>query len=241
MRDCRHWISRASVIALAGTIAFAAAAHATSITPLYFDGPSGYGFAPAEVAALGVSATAGPSSHWILAGGRSLLPGPGLHVDNHLSTILSNPQATGGTPTAANPFVADSTWTVTNDTSAAITGAYLVFTAIDIDGRYHGALPAGLDGALLKIVDYSSAGTNYAFGAIPLPNLGVGQSADLLVRYVVAGPLDYDAETNAYVLPRLGVSGLVVPEPAAIAGIALGLALLAAGRVGSRRSRASSR
>jgi hypothetical protein len=241
MRDRRLWTSRAgAALALAGAIALGGAAHAISVTPLFFDGPGGFGFAPADVVGLHVSASANASSHWVLAGGHALLPGPGLHIDNHLSTIHSNPQGTGGTPSEANPFVADSTWTVTNDTGAPIYDGYLVFTTLDIDARYHGLL-AGLDGALLEIVDYSSAGTDYAFGAIPLPNLGVGQSTDLTVRYVVAGPLDYDAEANAYVLPRLGVAGLVVPEPAAIAGIGLGLALLGARRAGSRRSRPSSR
>jgi hypothetical protein len=215
----------------------AASAHAT---PLYFDGPGGFGFSAATAAGLPVSATADPTSHWILAGARALLPGPGLEVVSNLSTIHSNPQGAGQTPTEANPLVADSIWTLTNNTGAVLPPTYLVFTKIDIDGRYDG-LKAGLDGALLEIVEYSSAGTDYAFGAIELPSLGVGQSVDVTVRYVVAGLLDYDAETNAFVLPRLGIAGLVVPEPAAIAGIGLGLALLALGRGGSRRSRLSSR
>ena len=51
-----------------------------------------------------------------------------------------------------------------------------------------------------------------------------------VVAGVVAGALDYDAESNAFVLPRLGVSGLVVPEPAPLAAIGLGLAALAGAR-----------
>ena len=107
---------------------------------------------------------------------------------------------------------------------------------MDVDGSYPG-LAAGLDGALLDILHYSSGGTEYFFGAVALPSLGVGQSVDLTVRYIVAGPLAYDAETNAYDLPRLGIAGLLVPEPATLGSIALGIAGLAAVRRRSRRSR----
>jgi hypothetical protein len=232
----------AGAIALAASLVLGVgAARAISVSPLFFDGPSGFGFSPEAVAALPVSASADAESHWLLAGARSLLSGPGLVVSNHLSIVHSNPQGLGQTPDESNPLVADSTWTVTNETGAPLPGGYLVFTTIDLDHRYDG-LRAGLDGALLEIVDYSFAGTEYAFGAVELPFLGVGQSVDLTVRYVVAGLLDYDAETNSYVLPRLGIAGLVVPEPAAIGAIGLGLAMLAARRrAGSHRSRASSR
>jgi hypothetical protein len=219
-----------------GVGAVASSAGAISIAPLFFDGPGGFGFSNASVAHLPVSASATPASAWLLAGGRSALTQPGLAIDNHLSLIHANPQGLGETPNAANPLIADSTWTVTNETGRILPGGYLVFTTIDADRRYPG-LQAGLDGALLEILEYSSAGTDYAFGAIELPRLGVGQSVDLTVRYVVAGLLDYDPETNSYVLPRLGVAGLSVPEPTALVGIALGLGALA----GARRSRSSRR
>jgi len=214
---------RCAGVAFAIWLGVAGAADALSVSPLFFDGPAGYGFSPAAVAALPVASTADAASRWILAGGRALLSGPGLTIDPHLTTVHSNPQGAGQTPSESNPLIADSTWTVTNQTGAALPGGFLVFTANDIDHRYPG-LRAGLDGALLEIVDYSFGGTDYAFGAIELPGLGVGQSVDLTVRYVVAGLLDYDAETNAYVLPRLGIAGLVVPEPTSAVAIGLGVA-----------------
>jgi hypothetical protein len=69
-----------------------------------------------------------------------------------------------------------------------------------------------------------------------LPSLGVGQSVDLTVRYVVAGALDYDAESNSFVLPRLGIAGLVVPEPMPLVALALGLLALAGARTRAGRA-----
>lgn len=227
-------------VRLALVCALALGAGSAEATPLYFDGPGGFGFSAAAVAGLPIASTADANSPWILAGGRAVLSEPGLVVDSQLSVIHSNPQGTGETPTEANPLVADSTWTLTNETGAPLPASFLVFMTNDIDGRYDG-LRAGLDGALLEIVEYSFGGTDYAFGAIELPSLGVGQSVDVTVRYVVAGRLDYDAQANAFILPRLGIAAFVVPEPAAIGGIGLGLVLLALGRSGSRRSRVSSR
>ena len=207
----------------------AGAASALGIHPLLFEGASGFGFSAGAVAGITPSASADSNGRWLLAGARSLVSGPGLIVENHLSAIHENPQGQGRTPSVADPFIVDSTWTVSNQTGAPLSAGYLVFTKIDSDARYPG-LRAGLDGDLLKIVEYSAGGTDYFFGAMELPSLGVGQSADLTVRYVVAGALDYDAEANAFVLPRLGIAGLVVPEPAPLAGIALGLIALAAAR-----------
>jgi hypothetical protein len=214
----------------------ASAASALSINPLFFGGPGGFGFSASAVAEIEPSASASPSDQWILAGARSLVTGPGLIVANRLSAIHENPQGQGRTPSAADPFIVDSTWTVSNQTGAPISSGYLVFTKIDIDARYPGLL-AGLDGDLLKIVEYSAAGTEYFFGAMALPSLGVGQSVDLTVRYVVAGALDYDAESNSFVLPRLGIAGLLVPEPMPLVGVALGLLALAGARARAGRGR----
>jgi len=172
-----------------------------------------------------IATEAGPNNRWVLAGASPFLQGPGLIVENHLSAVHENPQGQGRTPSEADPFIVDSTWTVANQTGAALDGAFLVFTAIDPDHSYPGLL-AGLDGDLLEILEYSFAGTEYFYGAMRLPSLGVGQSVDLTVRYVVAGSLDYDAESNAFVLPRLGIAGLVVPEPMPLVGIGLGMLVL---------------
>ncbi|MDD1632972.1 MAG: PEP-CTERM sorting domain-containing protein [Methylococcaceae bacterium] len=212
----------------------AGASAALSIHPLFFEGASGFGFGAAAVEGMPTAASADQNAQWLLAGARSLVPGPGLIVENHLSAVHENPQGQGRTPSEADPFIVDSTWTVANQTGAELAGAYLVFTKIDVDSRYRG-LQAGLDGDLLQIVEYSFDGTEYFFGAMRLPSLGVGQSVDLTVRYVVAGSLDYDAESNAFVLPRLGIAGLVVPEPMPVAGIALGLIGFASAR--ARRGR----
>jgi hypothetical protein len=212
----------------------AGASNALSIHPLFFEGASGFGFGAAAVEGMKPVASADRNADWVLAGARSFVPGSGLIVENHLSAVHENPQGQGRTPSESDPFIVDSTWTVANQTGAALSGAYLVFTTIDTDSRYDGLL-AGLDGDLLQIVEYSFDGAEYFFGAMRLPSLGVGQSVDLTVRYVVAGSLDYDAETNAFVLPRLGIAGLVVPEPTPVAGIALGLIGLAGARARARR------
>lgn len=208
-------------------------AGAISVNTLFFDGPSGYGFSAGSVAALAKARVIGAEDEWLLAGGAGSFEGAGLLVSNQLSAVHSNPQAGGRTPNAVDPLVADSLWTVTNQTGQPIPEGFLLFMLIDQDGHYPG-LVAGLDGALLEILEYSSAGTDYFFGGVRLPSLGVGESFDLTVRYVVAGAVDYDPETNAYLLPRLGLAGLVVPEPVTLSAIALGLAALAAGRARRR-------
>lgn len=200
----------------------ASASSALSVHPLFFQGPAGFGFAAGAVGEMPIATAVGPEHRWLLAGARQFMTGPGLIVANHLAAVHENPQGQGRTPSEADPFIVDSTWTVSNQTGATLPGSLLVFTTIDPDGRYPG-LRAGLDGDLLQIVEYSSAGTEYFFGGMWLPSLGVGQSVDLTVRYVVAGSLDYDAESNAFVLPRLGIAGLVVPEPMPVVGIVLGL------------------
>jgi len=206
---------------------------AISVNALFFDGPYGYGFSAGSVAALATARIIGPEDAWLLAGGAGSFEGGGLVVSNRLSAVHSNPQAGGRTPDSIDPLVADSIWTVTNQTGQPIPEGFLLFTLIDQDERYPG-LVAGLDGALLEILEYSSAGTDYFFGGVRLPSLGVGESFDLTVRYVVAGAIDYDAETNSYLLPRLGIAGLVVPEPITLSAIALGLAALAGGRARRR-------
>jgi hypothetical protein len=209
------------------------AASAITVHPLFFDGPRGFGFSAGAVEGIEPLATATPGDPWVLAGARPLLTGPGLLVVNQLSAIHENPQGLGRTPSASDPFIVDSSWTISNQTGAPTPSGFLVFTKIDIDGRYPG-LPAGLDGDLLEIVEYSAGNADYFFGAMALPSLGVGQSVDLTVRYVVAGSLDYDAESNSFVLPRLGLAGLLVPEPGPLAAVGLGLVALAGARVRRR-------
>lgn len=220
------------LVAAAALWLHAGASNALSVHPLFFQGPDGFGFRATAVAGMPVVPEVGPEHRWLRAGARQFVSGPGLIVSNRLSAVHENPQGQGRSPSEADPFIVDSTWTVSNQTGTPLAGSLLVFMTIDTDGRYPG-LRAGLDGDLLQIVEYSYNGTEYFFGGMWLPSLGVGQSVDLTVRYVVAGSLDYDAESNAFVLPRLGIAGLVVPEPMPLAGIALGLL----GMVGARALR----
>ena len=206
-----------------------------TIDPLYFNGPSRFGFTATELASAGLSVAgvASPLDTWLSAGSQSLTPLPTVGVDQHLATVYSNPQAAGHTPSLTDPVIADSTWTVRNNGTTPLPASYLVFVQADPANQYPG-MPIGLDGDLLSILDYSYGGTDYLFGAIPLPALGVGQSFDVTVRYVVAGRLDYDAGQGAYLLPRFGLSDLVLPVPEPGTATALALGLVAIG--GCRRA-----
>lgn len=230
--------NRLGIVTLALSIALATVqARALSITdidPLFFNGPNRFGFTAADVSHFGLvaTATATPRDTWTSAGGRGLTPQPALGIDQSLTKVQANPMAAGRTPSATDPIIVDSLWTVHNDSGKPLPASYLVFLQADPLGEYPG-MPIGLDGDLLSIVDYSAQGIDYLFGAIRLPGLGVGQSFDFPVRYVVGGTLDYDAGRNQFLLPRFGLSGLVVPEPASGIALALGLIGLA---IGARRS-----
>jgi hypothetical protein len=232
-----RWLREMPIRRVAGcALAFAAALAAadaralslSDIDPIYFNGPGRFGFTAADVARaqLAVTGTASPLDTWLSAGSQSLTPIPTLGIDQHLDTIDSNPQGAGRNPSTADPFIVDSTWTLHNNGAAPLPPTYLVFVQADPMNQYPG-MPIGLDGDLLSIVDYSYGGIDYLFGAIRLPSLGVGQSFDVSVRYVVGGKLDFDAGQGAFLLPRFGLSALVVPEPAPLAGLALGLAAIA--------------
>ena len=208
---------------------------ALSIHPLFFEGPGGFGFSASAVAGMEPSASADPSDPWILAGARALAAGARAHRRRTISPRSTRiPRDRDARRARRIPSSSIRPGPFRTRPGAPIASGYLVFTKIDIDRRYPGLL-AGLDGDLLKIVEYSASGTEYFFGAMALPSLGVGQSVDLTVRYVVAGALDYDAESNAFVLPRLGIAGLLVPEPMPLMGVALGLLALAGARARARR------
>jgi hypothetical protein len=221
---CALWV----LLALSGAGPGASALSIQDVTPLWFDGPDGYGFDPAAVAAAGKSALylADPGDRWIDAGaGRLALP---IAIRTDLGPIHKNPHAKGRRPTRERPFIADSTWTLTNHTGALLEDALLVFTLGDARGKRRP--PVALDGELIEILHYSFQGTEYLFGAVRLPDLaaeGPGSSTEIRVRYIVGGALDRGGRRRL-LMPPLGVSAVtgfaVVPEPSTLALVAAGLA-----------------
>ena len=118
----------------------AGAANALSVHPLFFGGTGGFGFSAAAVAGI-TSERSADAERSLDPRGRALaaVRVPASIVANHLSAIHENPQGQGRTPSEADPFIVDSTWTISNQTGAPVPASYLVFTKIDIDGRYPGS------------------------------------------------------------------------------------------------------
>ena len=138
-----------------------------------------------------------------------------------------NPQTSEGTPTPAVPFVADSNWTVRNETSSTLTNPWLLFTAIDFTGGYP-KLPVALDQLIYDLVQIGDGSGAAWYGALPLGTLSPGEETTLRVRYIVAG--DLPDEGGSLVSPPFGVSGLLVPEPATLTLAGIGLVALAFAR-----------
>jgi hypothetical protein len=152
-----------------------------------------------------------------------------------------NPLTNGGipsSPTAALPFVADSSWTFTNTSGQALEDVLVLFTKATGSTGYP-AVDVALDDFVYATLQYQSqtAGILY-FGALPLGNLAPGGQVTLSVRYIVADPLLFDGIQD-YIMPPFGLSaiakGSYVPEPGTALLVLSGLAML---RVGARRARA---
>ncbi len=195
---------RAPLLALALLLVAALGARAlglADINPLYFEGSGGFGFDPADAAALGLGPvfSALPGDDWIEAGNIArTLP---IQIEQNLGTVHQNPR----TPRLARPFIADSTWTVHNVTGRDLLAPLLVFSLVDPDGSYRD-IPTGLDSDLLELLEYSSGGVDYLFGVMRLPDLGDGEFVDVDVRYVVAGRLERNGSN--LVMPPLGLAAL---------------------------------
>jgi hypothetical protein len=194
------------------------------IEPLYFDGPSGQGFSASAVAAAGRSATfsATPLDLGITSG-----IGSGFQIS--ITQVLGVPYQNPASPSSSNPLIVDSTWTLRNDTSITLLDPLLILTRVDPLNLYPIAPPkTGLDADTLSLLRYSFANESRLYGAIALPTLRPGDTADVTVRYVVAGAL---APGTPMKLPPLGSTVLgsyaVIPEPATAALLCVGLIALA--------------
>jgi|GEM_PF-3127538 len=245
------WIAFGAALGMGLAAASASAltiggAAGTQVDPVYFNSGGNFGLITGP--AFDFAATS--ASNWRLVG-----QGQALSIQINLQTpVLQNPQfplssmnPTGpqGTPSSTNPFVADSLWTVTNNTNGALNNAYLVFESVDLapttlmPGGYPD-IPVGMDKSLssFSIVQYTYPGakTPLFFGALPLGSLAAngtaGDSTQIRVRYIVAGALPQNGAN--LVMPPFSVVGLInVPEPSTLVLLGSGLALFAG--VGRRR------
>jgi hypothetical protein len=226
--------------------------------PLFFVGGGQFGFAEAAVDAAGlpVAGTATSADPFLTAG--NAIYNPSISITQSLGPIYQNPQAFYQNPaggcqpgdvcaTPADPFIADSTWTVTNQTGRDLDSLFLIFTRVSLAGGYPD-IPVALDGNLIQILEYTAGASTYWFAMVSLGALGDGdandatpgeapQSTQFTMRYIVGGDMPFTG--NVQVMPPIGVYGLErvgapIPEPATALLMASGLVALAM----AKRSRA---
>lgn len=205
------------------------------VDPVYFN--SGGNFGLATTGSFNFSASS--SDIWLTSG---------FSIQQNLQTPLQNPQfpsdsmnPTGpqAAPTTTSPFVADSIWTITNHNEGALHNAYFVFEAVDLSGADNPLAPGGypnilvgLDRNLVSIVRYTDPGTETTlfFGALPLGSLGVNDSTQIRVRYIVAGALPQNGANLVLPVFNYAVLNNAVPEPSTLVLLGSGVALFAAAR-----------
>lgn len=205
------------------------------ITPLFFDEVDS-GFSLASVAATGRTPDVRVTTSDLLLGAGAPSTGAPVQVTSQVVTTIHRlpPMAT-----PEDPAIVDSTWTIENVAAGALRAPLLLFVVLDPLDTYPGDPLIGLDADLLKLVSYTSGGTDYVYGAAPLPDLDVGQTAEITVRYVVAGPLA--VQNGSLRIAPLGLTVAAtyaeVPEPSTlmlIGGALGGLAIF--GRIRPARA-----
>jgi hypothetical protein len=239
---------------LAIGLALLAAGGARALTiadtnPVFLLGGGLFGFAKAAIDAAGlpVADTATPADAFLSAGNE--IYSPALSVTQSLGLIYQNPQAgyqshAGGCQagdvcqTKTNPFFADSTWTVTNNSGHDIASVFLIFTRALLSDGYPD-IPVAFDGNLSQILEYTASGQTYWLAMVSLGALGDGnaidetpavedpQSTHFSMRYIVGGDMPFSG--NEQVMPLIGVLGLEgvpIPEPGTALLLASGLVAL---------------
>ena len=95
--------------------------------------------------------------------------GAGTGVQVGITQVLGTEHQNPGSPSFANPVIADSTWTLRNNTSSTLIAPLLVFTRVDPANVYPITLPpTGLDADKLQFLTYSVANVSYTLGVVQL-------------------------------------------------------------------------
>ena len=250
----RAWQGVAAILLWAGS---AGALGIQDTSPVFFLGGNQFGFAKSALDAAGeaVSGTADSSDDFLSAG--NAIYTPELSITQVLGPVHQNPQAAYQNPaggcqagdvcqTPSNPFIADSTWTVTNQSGRDLDNLFLVFTRVSLSGGYPD-IPVAVDGNQMQFLEYLAGGQKYYFAMVSLGALGDGiadgegyehsQSTQFTLRYIVGGDMIFNGATQ--VIPPLGVYGLEreaapIPEPGTALLVAVGFVGLAM----AKRSRA---
>ena len=215
MRVGTGWIW---TLAVAAALLAAGPAQAFNIV---FDGPGGFG----------ISASSAASAE---ADGVPLLVVDQISTAASLGLTIPDPDVLFfdlvGSPSVANPHTATSMWTVNKGGAGALSDGWLVFLGPTHTEGYDPSLIGfeidGDDGWALVSVLFG--GTNYYYPAQFLGDIANGGATDFQMHHRVGQPLFQQG--GVFVLPQYSVGalqGILVPEPTALALLAVGVALAA--------------